>query len=216
MKELLYCCFLLLGLGLVVTSCDNTESYGDKRKAERKAISNFVSQKGITLITPDMFEQNDSVTDTLKNEYVYNSNTEVYFQIRQNGSGQHASLVGNGSRKELLCRYVEVNIETGDTISTNYYSSMPDVMTVTNTNGQFSGSFTSGNMLSLYGSATGRSGAVPEGWLAVMPYLKITRRSATDTPATVRLIVPSTKGQYDAMSSVYPCYYEITFEGGRQ
>lgn len=217
MKKLLYYFFLLLGLGVVVAACDNTESYGDKRKAERNAISHFVSEKGITLITPDEFEQRDSVTDTTKNEFVYNSNTEVYFQIVENGKGEHANLIGKGSRRELLCRFIEVNIETGDTLLTNLYTaSTPDVMTVTNSNGQFTGSFTSGYMFTNYGSGMGSSGAVPEGWLAVMPYLKITRRSATDTPAKVRLIVPSTKGQYDAMSSVYPCYYEITFEGGRQ
>lgn len=216
MKKLVYCFFLLIGLGLAVVSCDHTESYGDKRKAERNAISHFVSEQGITLITPDEFEQKDSVTDVSKNEFVYNSNTEIYFQIVQNGTGKHVSLIKKGSRRELLCRFIEVNLETGDTLLTNYYSaSTPDVMTVTNSNGQFSGSFTSGMMYSYYGSASGSSGAVPEGWLAVLPYLKITRRSETDTPAKVRLIVPSTKGQYDAMSNVYPCYYEITFEGGR-
>lgn len=217
MKNLVYYFFLVLSFGIVLTACDNTESYGDKRKAERKAISRFVSEKGITLITPDEFEQKDSVTDTTKNEFVYNSNTEVYFQIVENGKGKHAALIQSGSRRELICRFVEVNIETGDTLTTNLYDAEnPDIMTVTNTSGQFSGSFTSGWMYNKYGSGVTSSSAVPEGWLAVMPYLKITRLSETDTPAKVRLIVPSTKGQYDAMSNVYPCYYEITFEGERQ
>ena len=217
MKKLIYYFFLFMILGGVVTSCDNTESYGDKRKAERKSIKHFISEKGITLITPDQFEQKDTVTDTTKNEFVYNSNTEVYFQIVENGKGPHAQLIKSGERRDLLCRFIEIDIESGDTLLTNLYTaSTPDVMTVTNTSGQFSASFTSGYMLTKYGSLSGSSGAVPEGWLSVMPYLKVTRRSATDTPAKVRLIVPSTKGQYNAMSNVYPCYYEITFEGGRQ
>lgn len=217
MKKLIYHFCLFVAVGLVITACDNTESYGDKRKAERKAISHFISKEGITLITPDEFERNDSVTDTTKNEFVYNSNTEVYFQIVENGKGPNAKLIESGSRRGLTCRFMEVDIESGDTLLTNLYTaSTTDKMTVTNTNGQFSASFTSGSMLTQYGSLSGSSGAVPEGWLSVMPYLKVTRRSATDTPAKVRLIVPSTKGQYNAMSNVYPCYYEITFEGERQ
>lgn len=217
MKKLIYYFSLFMILGIAITACDNTQSYGDKRKAERNAIKHFISEKGITLITPDQFEQKDSVTDTTKNEFVYNSNTEVYFQIVENGKGEHAQLIKNGERRDLLCRFTEVDIESGDTLLTNMYNvSTVDVMTVTNSSGQFSASFTSGYMFSQYGSLSGSSGAVPEGWLSVMPYLKVTRRSETDTPAKVRLIVPSTKGQYNAMSNVYPCYYEITFEGGRQ
>ena len=33
-----------------------------------------------------------------------------------------------------------------------------------------------------------------------------------DEVAKVRLIVPHSQGTADASSSVYPCYYEITYE----
>lgn len=226
MKKLIYYSFLFICLG-VVTACDNTESYGDKRKAERNAINDFISREGITLITPDDFEKQDTVTDLSKNQFVYNSNTEVYFQIVERGSGKYAKPIEKGTRQELICRFMQVNISQpaeqrtySDTLTNMLpaYVEYPEVMMVTNSSGTFSASFTNMNslMVRAYGSSASSTGYVPEGWYSVLPYIKVTRRSETETPAKVRLIVPSTKGQSEAMSSVYPCYYEITFEGGRQ
>ena len=37
-------------------------------------------------------------------------------------------------------------------------------------------------------------------------------RSAKDEIAKVRLIVPHSQGHSDALSNVYPCFYEITYQ----
>ena len=110
--------------------------------------------------------------------------------------------------KHLGIRHYEVNIKEMDTLSGNKFdASNPDVMTVENKKGSYSGSFTSGYMCSIYGSS------VPSGWLAPMPYLNIGRRLSN--LAHVRLIVPHSEGQSTAASYVYPCFYDITFERGR-
>lgn len=226
MKKFIYYFFLFLSL-VVIVACDDTESYGDKRKAERNAISHFISEHGITLITPEEFENQDTVTDLTKNQFVYNSNTEVYFQIVERGSGPHAKKIETGERRELICRFTEVNIlnpteerTVNDTLTNTLpqWLERPEVMMVTNSSGTYSASFTNMNslMVQAYGSSASSTGYVPEGWLAVLPYIKVTRQGDLDVPAKVRLIVPSTKGQATAMTNVYPCYYEITFEGGRQ
>ena len=88
-----------------------------------------------------------------------------------------------------------------------------DKMDVTNTSGTFTASFVAGEsvMASDYGST-----AVPAGWLTPLSYINVGRvTSEDDELAKVRLIVPHTQGQQYASSSVYPCYYEITYERGR-
>ena len=98
-------------------------------------------------------------------------------------------------------------IKEGDTLTGNLYdASNPDMLTIENKNGSYSGSFTSGYMHSAYGSS------VPSGWLIPMPYLNIGRKEPI---AKVRLIVPHSEGQSNATSYVYPCFYEITYRKGR-
>jgi hypothetical protein len=81
-------------------------------------------------------------------------------------------------------------------------------MRVTNTSGSFSGSFTTGVMLSTYSSAS-----VPAGWLVPLAYIRIGRaKSLTDEKAKVRLIVPHSQGHTIAAQDVLPYYYEITYE----
>ena len=100
--------------------------------------------------------------------------------------------------------YTEYNIQDCETLSSNKYYSDPDEMRVTNTSGTFSAAFTSGVMMSLYGSSY-----VPTGWLVPFSYLWLTRHQSQF--AKVNLIVPHTKGTSNAATYVYPCLYEITF-----
>ena len=107
-----------------------------------------------------------------------------------------------------------INIAADSITSTNTtldYATLPDVMTVVNTTGTFTASFTSGVLQAHYGSK-----AVPNGWLVPLTFIGIGRQSAPDEEiAKVRLIVPSTEGQSDAMNNVYACFYEITYQRGR-
>ena len=170
-----------------------------------QATADEFCSKGINAISVEQFYAQDSTTNVAKNEYVRFEDTGIYMQVVSRGEG---APIADGERVELLVRYYEVNIKEMDTLSGNKFdASNPDVMTVENKKGSYSGSFTSGYMCSIYGSS------VPSGWLAPMPYLNIGRRLSN--LAHVRLIVPHSEGQSTAASYVYPCFYDITFERGR-
>jgi hypothetical protein len=62
-------------------------------------------------------------------------------------------------------------------------------------------------MFSSYGAS------VPSGWLVPFNYINVGRQTNPDDEiAMVKLIVPHTQGQAYASSSVYPCYYVITYQ----
>ena len=72
------------------------------------------------------------------------------------------------------------------------------------------GSFdkTSSLMYTFYGTTT-----VPTGWMAPLRYLNIGRWDKPDSEiAKVRIIVPHDIGQSRAVSAVYPCLYDITYQ----
>lgn len=211
---------VLLGIvSAVMTSCDNDETYADQLNREKAAMNEFIAARNINVITESQFYKNDSTTDTTKNEYVYFGNTGIYMQIVNKGCG---SKIKNGETVRVLCRYNEYNLLSNfDTIQTSnnvlYYQAIVDKMTVTNTSGTFTGYFDSNSsvMYQMYGTS-GSGTAVPSGWLVPFAFIKVGRLvNADDQLAKVRLIVPSTQGQANASASVYPCYYEITYQRGR-
>jgi hypothetical protein len=64
-------------------------------------------------------------------------------------------------------------------------------------------------MMQAYHSST----SVPGGWLVPLNYINVGRPEKEDDQiAKVRLIVPHSQGTADASSTVFPCYYEITYE----
>ena len=215
----------LVMAGFTLQSCEDEDSYGERREREHKVIRSFIN-KGtlikaldsddtliyvapIKTISEAQFEAQDSTTNLQENEYVLFKSSGVYMQIVRKGAGEKLK---NGETATVLARYTEVNLR-GDSIQTsndNLYSvAIPDVMTVTNTLGTFTASFVSGSMYSYYG------GSVPSGWLIPFSYVNIGRQSSPDEEiAKVRLIVPSTEGQQDASGNVYACFYEITFQRG--
>lgn len=204
MKKLLYLLFASLAMGVTIQSCDDTETYADMKEKEREYINAFIKSEGINVISLEQFYAQDSTTDVSKNEYVLFKDNGVYMQIVRKGEGQP---IADGERAEVIARYYEVNIKEGDTLTGNLYdASNPDMLTVENKSGNYSGSFTSGYMYSAYGSS------VPSGWLVPMPYINIGREHPV---AKVRLIVPHSEGQSTATSYVYPCFYDITYQKGR-
>jgi hypothetical protein len=232
MNKIVTTCLALCAAGFLLQSCNNDETYADQKKKERNAIANFINRDmyildsdgdtiehvgKINVITQEQFEANDSVTDLSKNEYVLFENSGVYMQIVRQGSGNKMK---NGDNKTIFCRFLEYNI-MGDSLQLRnnvlYYATVPDVMSVQDSYGTITGSFTTGDsgnygaMYSTYGKTT-----VPTGWLVPLPYVRIGRQTDKDTEiAKVRLIVPHSSGQSDATSNVYPCYYEITYQEGR-
>ena len=200
-----YSLLILLCSILFITSCKNGQTYSDLKEAERDAINRFLTdefntpflKKKITVISQAQFEKQGETTDLEKNEYVYHEKSGIYMQIVRQGCGDK---IENGEIRNDIPFYVIYNNQRYD------YSSAPDKMTVERIGSSFSASFVSGAMSSFHGSA-----AVPAGWLIPLNYVKVGRWSEGEI-AKVRLIVPHSQGTVDASSSVYPCYYEITYE----
>ena len=205
MKKLLLICIAAIA---VLSSCNDYETYGDKKDKERNAISKFISDYSIIVIDEDQFVLQGCTTDTARNEFVKLNKSGVYMQIVRPGCGEKLK---SGETANICCRFREYNIEADSATfrnNTDVYANTVDVMRVTNTSGTYSGSFTQGIMLSVYQTAS-----VPAGWLVPFAYIKIGRpKSLTDEKAKVRLIIPHSQGHAIATQDVLPYFYEITYE----
>ena len=203
-------CWLVAALALVLlASCHDTETYADQKKRERAAIKAFIEAQGIKVISEQDFKQ-DTITDVSKKEFVLFENTGVYMQIVRRGCGEK---IKNGETANVLCRFNEYNL-LGDSLQLSnrvrYFSSLPDKMGVTNTLGTYTATFSSGVMMSVYGST-----AVPAGWLIPLSYINIGRPvEETDELAKVNIIVPHSQGTQNATANVIPYYYELIYERG--
>ena len=67
MKRLFYPIIALLGV-ILYASCENYETYGDKKEKERDAISKYISEHGINVISEAVFEAQGQTTDTVDNQ----------------------------------------------------------------------------------------------------------------------------------------------------
>lgn len=199
---------MLIAVG--ITSCDNSETYGDKKKKERNAIAKFISQENIHVIDEATFKANGNKTDVDKNEYVYLQDYGIYMQIENEGCGVRLLDIPNNQQMGIICRCVEYNIEQ-EAISlrsdiSTYYA---DEMSVYHNDAEITASFTatSGAMYQSYGAS------VPKGWITPLYYIKVGRPSQPgENIAYVRLIVPHTQGHATATGSVLPYHYELTYQ----
>ena len=215
MKKVYSLLVLLCGI-LFLTSCNKGETYSDLKDAEREAINRYISKNNIKVISQTQFTDQGETTNVANNEYVYLDRSGVYMQIVRKGCGEK---VKDGETLEILCRFSEYNIKENKLVTRNdivyfydasygNYSSLPDKMMVERIGNTYTGSFVYGLM-----SYTNSSTSVPAGWLVPLTYVKIGRPvNDDDEIAKVRLIVPHSQGTVDASSSVFPCYYEITYE----
>ena len=204
MKRLLY---ILIAVATILTSCNDYETYGDKKDKERNAISKFISDSSIVVISEEQFEKQGQTTDIAKNEYVKFDKNGVYMQIVRKGCG---SMVLDGQKANIVCRFTEFNL-LADSIQTRnntaYYAATPDIMYVSRTGSTFTAAFLSGVMYSTY------SASVPAGWLVPLSYVKVGRpQTAEEECAKVKMIVPHTQGHAVASSNVVPYFYEITYQ----
>ena len=72
MKKLLLICLAAIA---VLSSCNDYETYGDKKEKERNAISKFISDSSIVVISEDQFVTQGYVTNVgPKIEYFYFDN----------------------------------------------------------------------------------------------------------------------------------------------
>lgn len=211
MKRIL---FILIAAAAVFASCNDYETYGDKKEKERNAIAKFISDSSIVVISEDQFNRQGQTTDLARNEYVKFDKNGVYMQIVRQGCG---TKLQDGEKTRLICRFSEYNLlEDTITLCNNnnelyYYGksvvAMPDIMQISRTGSSFTASFLSGIMYSVY------SAAVPSGWLVPLSYVNVGRpQSADEEYSMVRLIVPHSQGHADASGNVIPYFYEITFQ----
>ena len=190
-------------IALLFASCDDTVTYSEMKEKEREAVSDYIKEQNIKIISFEEFVANDSTTDVSKNEFV--EIDDVYMQIVNNPvvKDSTAYRIEDGDNVDLLIRYYEYNIQDGDTITANLYAADPDEMRVTNTSGSYTATFTSG-IMTVYGSS------VPSGWLVPLRFLTFTRKQSN--LAKVNIIVPHTRGTSTAATYVYPCRYQISFQ----
>ena len=205
MKKLL---LIMIAAIAVLASCNDYETYGDMKEKERNAISKFIADSSITVISEEQFVKQGNKTDLQRNEFVKLDKSGVYMQIVREGCGD---LIKDGESVNICCRFREYNI-IGDSLylwnDTDVMAPNLDVMRVTRTSGTFTASFTSGLMSLAYSTSS-----VPPGWLVPLSYVKVGRPKSMDEEyAKVRLIVPHSQGHAIASSNVRPYYYVITFE----
>ena len=217
----------LFAVGLFC-SCDDEETYADRREKENQQIQNFLNTGvsladgnsdtysinvpgGINVISESDFAAKGYTTDVTRNEYVLFNSSGVYMQILRKGPGKP---LAEGESATVLVRYTEYDIASAYVRSTNVlnaYAVMPDVMTCSNSYGTIQASFLSGVMKNTYDTST-----VPAGWLIPLKYINLGRQESEDEEvARVRVIVPSTQGQINASANVYACFYDISYTRGR-
>ena len=217
----------LFAVGLFC-SCDDEETYADRREKENQQIQNFLNTGvnltdtnsdtysinvpgGINVISESDFAAKGYTTDASRNEYVLFNSSGVYMQILRKGPGKP---LAEGESATVLVRYTEYDIASAYVRSTNVlnaYAVMPDVMTCSNSYGTIQASFLSGVMKNTYDTST-----VPAGWLIPLKYINLGRQESEDEEvARVRVIVPSTQGQINASANVYACFYDISYTRGR-
>lgn len=188
-------------------SCNDYETYGDKKEKERNAITKFIADSAFVVISEDEFVRNGYKTDLSRHEFVKLDKTGVYMQIVREGCGEQ---IKDGESVTIDCRFSEFDILNDTTVTWNNsisYASLPDRMSVSRSSGTYTATFISGMMTQFYSSS------VPAGWLVPLNYIKIGRpQSMEDECAKVRLIVPHTQGHAYASSNVCPYFYTITYQ----
>ena len=98
MKKVL---FIMIAFIAVLTACNDYETYGDLKEKERNAISKFIADSSITVISEDQFIQQGQTTNLERNEFVKLDKSGVYMQIIRKGCGTELQ---DGESTHLVCR----------------------------------------------------------------------------------------------------------------
>ena len=219
MRKLLYPIIALLCI-MAATACHDEETYAEMKKKERQAIDRFLKDNDVVgpieVISEEQFAAQDSLTDTVRNQFVLFDDDGIYMQIVNRGTGKTMAEMAKEQStdstisKTILCRFMEYDIKDGEITNTNLYSSSTvDKMLCkySHRSRSYTASFTYGYMLSHYNKSY-----VPKGWLKPLEYVRLTRNSGRI--AKVKLIVPHTSGTENACNYVLPMYYEISYQLG--
>lgn len=210
MKKLTYL-FLFVVSMMLFSACRDQQTYADRKNRERAAINKFLSDSAVNVISEEQFEAQNYTTDVSKNQFVLFQTNGLYMQIVRKGTGKP---IKDGEHVRILCRFIERNLITDSVQVSNVvyplYSRFVETMDISNKSGTMTGSFDkkSSLMYTFYGTTT-----VPTGWLVPLRFLNIGRWESADSEISkVRIIVPHEIGQSNAVSAVYPCLYDITYQ----
>ena len=207
-------CLIMLAL----QSCNNGKTYAEMKEEEADAINKYILENDIKVISEADFAAQDSTTK--ENEYVLLDESGVYMHVDNRGPGEE--VLGDGTY-DMVARFVEVALQTrsdlgmtaGDTLMANFHVANPSYtikgedFKLTISGEAYSASFTRNDSYSMYGMYG--TVAVPSGWLIPLRYLKPGRTNDAEKIARVKLIVPHSEGTSSATQSVYPCFYELTY-----
>lgn len=209
----------VMAMTVGISSCDNIETYAEQKEYEHDCINSFIygncrlNKRPINVISEETFKAQGETTDTARNEYVLFNSSGIYMQIVDKGCGEK---IKKGESADVICRYFEYNINGDSLQSFNTGAARNsitcDKMTVMNTSGTFTATFTGekGTMAITYGSTS-----VPLGWLTPLSYVNVGRPADSDDKiAHVRIIVPHDQGTTYASTKVYACFYDITYQRG--
>ena len=94
---------MVVGLVMAFQSCDDNKTYAEMKEEEREAIKRFIELNNIKVIDEQQFEEQDSMTDVSKNEYVLFAESGVYMQVIDRGNGE---LLEDNTNTEILARYL--------------------------------------------------------------------------------------------------------------
>lgn len=210
MKKLTYL-FLFVVSMMLFSACRDQQTYADQKNREHAAINKFLADSAVNVISEEQFEVQNYTTDVSQNQFVLFQSNGLYLQIVRKGTGK---AIKDGEHVRILCRFTERNLLSDSVQLSNViyplYSRFVETMDISNKSGTMTGSFDkkSSLMYTFYGTTT-----VPTGWLAPLRFLNIGRWDSADSEiAKVRIIVPHDIGQSNAVSAVYPCLYDITYE----
>ena len=209
----LYVFGCLLSLLFAMAACNDYETYAEQKEKENNAISQFIKNHFIKVITESEFREKSYTTDVNANEYVLINSSGVYMQIVRKGCGTQ---LRDGETATVLCRFEECNVFTDTLTLSNKvlaFTGMVDKMYVTRSSDSYSALFYSKEesvMYYVYGYSD-----VPSAWLTPLNYINLGRPSnENEEIARVKLIVPSSQGTYNAVTNVVPYFYDITYERG--
>jgi hypothetical protein len=204
---------------IFTVSCKDGETYAEKKKKEEKSIGQFIQDNDfvgkINPITEEQFYAQDSMTDLSKNEFVRFNSDGIYMQIVRKGEGptmaELARQADTTVTRFILCKFLEYDIQGGDTTCTNMTTPQKDMTSVIDEmrctyspySRSYTGSFTKGEMGRIYDPN------VPTGWLKPLDFIRLTKVDGEE--AKVRIIVPHSSGTINASGHVQPFYYEITY-----
>lgn len=202
---------------LALQSCNNGKTYAEMKEEEADAINKYILENDIKVISEADFAAQDSTTK--ENEYVLLDESGVYMHVDNRGPGKE--VLGDGTYN-IAVRFVEVALQTrtdlgmtaGDTLLANFHVANPSYtikgedLKLTISGESYSASFIgyNSNMYNVYGTQS-----VPSGWLIPFRYLTPGRTTDSEKIARVKLIVPHSEGTSSATQSVYPCFYELTY-----